>query len=186
MSDPDPVDDEDDDAEQAEPEESPIDGAELLEPYRHRSKSVYRHKLSKKLLRACDEELLEIPFAVDANRYAERPTDRSECRGGPRPCPFVSCRYHLALDAHETGTIRILFPEVEVWDYPPGASCALDVADGGPRTLEEIGRLLGVTREAVRLEVERAIAALPEEARALLGEFEDTLPDAPSGPPGAP
>lgn len=32
---------------------------------------------------------------------------------------------------------------------PPGESCALDLADAGARTLEEVARLLGVTRARI-------------------------------------
>ena len=34
-----------------------------------------------------------------------RPTRRSECIGRPRPCPWVGCRYNLALDISAAGTI---------------------------------------------------------------------------------
>ena len=78
------------------------------------------------------------------------PARRSECREGERPCPYVSCRFHLFLDVNEhTGRITFNFPVgVEVWDLPE--TCALDVAEGGLRTLEEIGILMHITRERVR------------------------------------
>jgi hypothetical protein len=40
--------------------------------------------------------------------WPRRPRNRSECKDGPRPCPWVSCRYHLALDVHpETETLKL-------------------------------------------------------------------------------
>jgi hypothetical protein len=63
---------------------------------------------------------------------SQRPRTRADCEAGPRPCPWTTCRYHLA---------------------PEGAtaeSCALDVAARGGLTLEEIGNLLGVTDERIR------------------------------------
>lgn len=36
-----------------------------------------------------------------------RPRNRSECRNAPRPCPWVSCRYHLATDEHLHGDVRV-------------------------------------------------------------------------------
>jgi len=78
----------------------------------------------------------------------QRPRDRSECRGGLRPCPFVSCAHHLYLDVTRHGAIKLNFPDLEVWEMPE--TCALDVADRGGATLEDVGALLNVTRERVR------------------------------------
>jgi hypothetical protein len=73
------------------------------------------------------------------------PRTRGECLDGPRPCPFVHCRYHLA--STELSVSRRL----KVRHIPCGMdTCALDVADRGEHTLEEIGQLLGITRERVR------------------------------------
>jgi hypothetical protein len=78
-----------------------------------------------------------------------RPTTRAECREGPRPCPFVSCRYHLYLDvSRRTGSIKLNFPDLEVWEMP--VSCALDVAEDGGATLEDVGAIMNVTRERIR------------------------------------
>lgn len=77
------------------------------------------------------------------------PATRAECAGGQRPCPFVSCKYHLYLDVNpRTGTIKLNFPDLEVWELPE--TCALDVADRGEQTLAQIGALLNRTRERVR------------------------------------
>ena len=78
-----------------------------------------------------------------------RPTARSECKDGMRPCPFVSCRYHLFVEVNSnTGTLKLNFPGMEVWEMP--FTCAIDVADMGGRTLEEVGLILNMTRERVR------------------------------------
>ena len=80
---------------------------------------------------------------------ARRPKARAECKDGIRPCPFVSCRFHLYLDVNPvTGTLKLNFPGLEVWEMP--FTCALDVADMGGRTLEEVGQILNMTRERVR------------------------------------
>lgn len=55
-----------------------------------------------------------------------------------RPCPYVQCKWHLALDGagwHD-GSAR--------------ASCSLDIMDQGSHTLNEIGDILCITRERVR------------------------------------
>jgi DNA-directed RNA polymerase sigma subunit (sigma70/sigma32) len=78
-----------------------------------------------------------------------RPKARMECLEAPRPCPHVSCRHHLYLDvSSKTGAIKLNFPDLEVWELP--ISCALDVADDGGRTLEDIGEIMNLTRERIR------------------------------------
>ena len=79
----------------------------------------------------------------------ERPQTRAECLKGARPCPFISCKYHLYLDVSKsTGAIKLNFPELEVEDMR--VSCTLDVAGHGGATLEEVGSFMNLTRERVR------------------------------------
>jgi hypothetical protein len=78
-----------------------------------------------------------------------RPTTREECKDMERPCPFVSCKYHLYIDVHPVrGSIKLNFPDVDVWEMTE--TCALDVADRGGITLEEVGEIMNLTRERVR------------------------------------
>ncbi|MSP91134.1 MAG: DNA-binding protein [Myxococcales bacterium] len=78
-----------------------------------------------------------------------RPRTRSECVDGPRPCPFVACKYHLFLDVNPvTGSIKINFPKKDVWDLEE--TCSLDIADRGGITLEEVGAIMNLTRERIR------------------------------------
>ena len=46
------------------------------------------------------------------------------------------------------GSIKINFPDLEVWEM--NETCALDVADRGGITLEEVGEIMNLTRERVR------------------------------------
>lgn len=89
------------------------------------------------------EELKEQGFDT------ELPTTRSECPT-VRPCPFVSCRYHLYLEVTPRGSIKFNFHGRKPWEL--GESCALDIAeenyDGLP--LSQIGHHLGLTRERIR------------------------------------
>ena len=79
----------------------------------------------------------------------DRPGSRKECATGPRPCLYVACKYHLYLDVNpETGSIKVNFPDKEVWELEE--TCALDVAQRGGITLEEVGDILNLTRERVR------------------------------------
>jgi hypothetical protein len=79
----------------------------------------------------------------------DKPACRADCATAERPCPFVSCKYHLYLDVNpETGSIKLNFPELEVWEMEE--TCALDVARRGGVTLEEVGVIMNLTRERVR------------------------------------
>ena len=78
-----------------------------------------------------------------------KPKTRSECKSGPRPCPHVSCKFHLYLDVNpDTGSIKFNFPDQEVWEL--NETCALDVAERGGVTLEEVGYYMNLTRERIR------------------------------------
>ncbi len=84
-----------------------------------------------------------------AELEALRPRTRSECATAQRPCPHVSCRHHLYLDVSpKTGAIKLNFPDLEPWQLP--VSCALDIAEDGGRTLEDVGEIMNLTRERIR------------------------------------
>ena len=79
--------------------------------------------------------------------------------GGERPCPFVSCKHHLYLDVSaKTGAIKLNFPDLEVWEM--NETCALDVADRGGTTLEEVGAIMNLTRERIRQVEVKGLAKL--------------------------
>lgn len=79
---------------------------------------------------------------------ANRPQVRAHCVDGPRPCPFMLCRYHLYLEVLKTGALRINFPDKDPMEMP--YSCALDIAERGGIVLEELGLLMRITRERMR------------------------------------
>ena len=101
-----------------------------------------REMLREKRRRERAGDLLEIiPY--------DRPQTRADCGKGPRPCLYVACKYHLYLDVNpETGSIKINFPDLEPWELEE--TCALDIAERGGVTLEEVGAILNLTRERVR------------------------------------
>lgn len=115
-------------------------------------------------------------LALGAALYPEdptalRPVVRAECEGGHRPCPFVSCRYNLFLDVTpKTGAIKFNFPDLEPGDLE--TSCALDIADAGGATLEDVGAMMNVTRERVRQLEVKALAKLERRVEKLR-EFAD-------------
>jgi hypothetical protein len=96
----------------------------------------------------------------------ERPRTREDCRDAPRPCPWVACKHHLYLDINpRTGSIKINFPELEPWEL--AHTCALDVADNGGLTLEEIGLITNLTRERVRQVEVRGLLTLRARSNSL-------------------
>ena len=118
-----------------------------------------------------------------------RPASRADCRRGPRPCPFVGCRHHLYLEVKPSGAITVAWPHLAPWEIPE--TCALEVAEGGEHTLDEIGELLNLSCERVRKIERQALARLREGhseelARLWRGEVADILPAAEAtGPPEA-
>lgn len=98
-----------------------------------------------------------------------RPRTRADCKDGPRPCPWVGCRYHLAIDVKAGGAVTLNFPDREVWQLRQ--TCALDVADRGGTadtgglTLVEIGELLNVSDERVRQIEERGRSRMAADLR---------------------
>jgi hypothetical protein len=85
-------------------------------------------------------------------RGVMRPLSRSDCSGGQRPCPFVSCKFHLKLDVTTWGGLMDNCPGVEVWQMPE--TCVLDVAERGSHSLSVVGRLVSLTKERIR-QIER-------------------------------
>jgi hypothetical protein len=99
--------------------------------------------------RRLTREELRVGAELRQSVQYRRPQLRSECREGQRPCPFVSCKFNLYLDVNpETGSIKLNFPDKEIWEVEQ--SCALDVAEKGGSTLEEIGLIMNLTRERIR------------------------------------
>lgn len=96
----------------------------------------------------------------------DRPRSRADCRNGKRPCLYVACRYHLYLDVNPaTGSIKINFPDKEVHELEE--TCALDVAERGGVTLEEVGSIMNLTRERIRQVEASGLDKLRESGRDL-------------------
>ena len=135
---------------------------------RRRSRTIATKRLTKEEL-ALGEELKSIKY--------ERPNNRIECATGVRPCPYVACKHHLYLDVNpDTGSIKLNFPDLEVWDMV--ATCALDVADRGGITLEEVGEILNLTRERIRQVEVKGLQKLRETATSIgLEDFLSFLED---------
>jgi hypothetical protein len=72
------------------------------------------------------------------------PRIRGDCLAGgfneARPCQATQCRYHLSSS--------------------PTQTCALDVADAGEHTLEEVADIMNLSRERIRQLEWRALRKL--------------------------
>jgi hypothetical protein len=145
-------------------------GARGVEKGGRLGRSVPRRRLSP-------EERQDLDDAEVRRLRALRPKTRGDCEGGPRPCAWVSCKWHLALDVDkETGVVRLNFPrgaeyrgEID-WEGMR-ESCALDVADRGDVTsLEEVGDITGLSKVAV-LKIGREALAKAYDAGLALDPF---------------
>ena len=138
----------------AQPEQSEDAGEQEIGPDgkrgRRRSKTMSRKEIARELRRQralgiIDPELERVIGEIEESR----PRSRADCAGGQRPCMFISCKHHLYLDVNpSTGSIKLNFPDKEIWEMDE--TCALDVADRGGITLEEVGAIMNLTRERLR------------------------------------
>jgi hypothetical protein len=128
-----------------EPDEEPASDEPLptlarLKRCEGRTKTLPNKALSREEVRA--GRLIVYPDV-------DRPRTRGDCEGSERPCPFVSCRYHLYLDVDPiSGAVKLNFPEREPDEL--AETCALDVADRGGVTLEQTADYVNLTRERIR------------------------------------
>ncbi len=133
---------------------------------RRRSKTMSRKEMARDLRRRrlagqVDPEEAELLTSIDT----QRPRTRADCVNGPRPCLFVSCKHNLYLDVNpETGSIKLNFPDKEIWELEH--TCALDVAEKGGITLEEVGEIMNLTRERIRQVETRGLMKLREATEA--------------------
>ena len=63
------------------------------------------------------------------------------CMACIEPCPRTMCRYHIHSDARKLQIMKRVESET---------TCSLKLANRGGMTLEEIGSIMGLTRERVR------------------------------------
>jgi hypothetical protein len=106
---------------------------------------------------AAQRRLLAIE-SYDVSLQQLRPRTRADCATGPRPCPWVGCRYHFAFEIHpETGALREVFPDFNIAVDPGagllrmqaeiGSTCALDVLERDE--VENVGGVLTLYQAAL-------------------------------------
>jgi len=147
---------EDDDNEDEDDEDDEDDEEDAPSPSHGRLSARQRGIPHKKTLAVRRITQLELAagraelVAIGADKPYDRPKTRGDCKNVPRPCPYVACKYSLFLDVSETGSIILNFPHLKPHEIPPDQSCALDLADKGPMTLEDIAAVTNLTRERIR------------------------------------
>lgn len=127
---------------------------------RKRSKTMSRKEMARDLRRRRQLGLIDPEEAELLSELNQtRPRNRADCVNSARPCVYVSCKYNLYLDVNpETGSIKLNFPDKEIWELE--YTCALDVAEKGGITLEEVGEIMNLTRERIRQLETRGLAKL--------------------------
>jgi hypothetical protein len=143
-------------------EQVPLLDDETSPDARRRSKTMSRKEMARdlrkrRLVGEVDPEEAQLIKTVEGMR----PKTRAECVSTPRPCMFVSCKHNLYLDVNpDTGSIKLNFPDKEIWELE--YTCALDVAEKGGITLEEVGEIMNLTRERIRQVETRGLMKLRE------------------------
>ena len=157
-------------------DESTLEPAVTREQRRSRRKRAVRARTIS--VKRMTKRELELGRLLYPEVEVEKPRLREECVNGARPCPFVSCKHHLFLDVSaRTGAIKLNFPDLEVWDM--NETCALDVADRGGTTLEEVGAIMNLTRERIRQVEVKGLAKL--EALREMESLRDYVDEGPVG-----
>jgi Sigma-70, region 4 len=169
-------------AENTSESELGVDGALALSPEITREQRRSRRKRDVRARTISVKRMTKRELEIGRLLFPEtdywKPQSRAECAEGPRPCPFVSCKHHLFIDVSpRTGAIKLNFPDLEVWDL--GESCALDVADRGGTTLEDVGAIMNLTRERIRQVEVKALAKL--EALSDMYSLRDHVDEGPVG-----
>lgn len=141
-------------------------------PQHHLGETERIARMSQRVLRETAKE-----YAVEIRRAErERPRDVRECLasdlGAPgSPCPWVGCSRNTLLDVTETGSIKFRYAvraadgTVDVdWDRVRafGLPTCTERVDPDGMTLDDLGAVLGVTRERIRQLETIALARLRE------------------------
>jgi hypothetical protein len=160
--------DEDDEQDCSVHHDAPTEGALALQPdaddknmTREQRRSRRKREVRARTIsvKRMTKRELEIGRLLFPETDYWKPRTRADCANAPRPCPYVSCKHHLFIDvSSRTGAIKLNFPDLEVWEM--NESCALDIADRGGTTLEDVGAIMNLTRERIRQLEVKALAKL--------------------------
>ena len=106
----------------------------------------------------------------------ERPQYRGQCKDEERPCPWVSCKYHLYLDVKK-GVIRYADKDKEPWEMKE--SCVLDVIENsGAMVEEDIADILSIHRSRV----EQIMYQIKLKLQQIPAHWWEAIPEYPDNP----
>ena len=89
---------------------------------------------------------------INLQEISKPPETRGDCLLGMRPCPWIRCRYHMiwVVNCKPHLWHRLSDDDIVAQILELPETCVLDVADRGGETLQNIGAILGISRERVR------------------------------------
>ena len=134
--------------------------------------------------------------ALPEEADTQRPQTRADCLPGgcnqARPCPWVSCRHHLAIDVTSKGKVKELWEDLEA----APVTCALDVVDALEDELERralvgtkrveldratVGHYLRLSKDAIQQIEFKALHRLSRQIRRGIAWAEDRFVPVPEG-----
>ena len=83
---------------------------------------------------------------ADASRLNIFESTHGACRKLPGPCPYAICRFNLTAETRDTRGAKPSHASAPILHE----ACALEAAEQGGMTLEEIAARFALTRERVR------------------------------------
>ena len=96
------------------------------------------------------------PIVVDLS--LKKPCVRADCASLPRPCPFISCKYNLFVEIGPKGSLDFTWPRTQPHQMPQ--SCALDLADEGGLTVQELADEMRLGLDVVKKSVDAALRSV--------------------------
>lgn len=124
-----------------------------------------------------------ISLSLEFEEKHARPRYRSDCLPGgfneTRPCPFVGCRHHLALEVAPSGAlIDLLGVESDDFDWDGlDDTCSLDVAERGGLSLSQIAVKLRLTHQRVQQVEWHAVSRIREQLPPIEWRTDDEVDD---------
>lgn len=125
-------------------------------------------KENLRILRQLEEEL---PNYNRYLRFFKKPKTRGDCVNVQRPCPWVSCKYHLATNVKPNGTLEYVYHSVSITDITE--SCALDVAEQGGLSSYDVGKYLNLSGQQIKNIEKEALKKLKKAAESLRKELDE-------------
>ena len=93
--------------------------------------------------------------AICKEKAVSPPKVYGDCKNHPEPCPWIRCRYHMIWDRWQQIKLKGNAEIAQILSSMP-VTCCLDYAKRD-HSLEEVGKVLGITKERVRQIQDKAL-----------------------------